>query len=109
MHRRPSYILPREDLLRIQIKDTDDVTLSEMAQVCFSSMGEVKNDLDYDDYQILYQLSRYEKQEFGSFHLTNANVSSNIFDVNPNPSPFTNTKPYRLTASMSLSAVVAVA
>ena len=85
------------------------ITLAEMAQVCFSSRGETKNDLDYDDNQILYQLSRNEKQEFGSSYLTNANVSSSIFDVNPNPSPFTNTKPYRLTASMSLSAVVAVA
>ena len=87
----------------------DMITLAEMAQVCFSSMGEAKNDLDYEDYQILYHLSRDEKQESCSCYLTNAKVSSNILDVNPNPSPFTNTKPYRLTASMSLSAVCAVA
>ena len=85
------------------------ITLAEMAQVCFSSMGEAKNNSDYEDYQILYHLSRNEKQESCSGHLTNANVSSSIFDVKPNPSPFTNTKPYRLTASMSLSAVDAVA
>lgn len=54
MHRRPSYVLPGRDLLGTQIKDMEDmITLAEMAQVCFSSMGEAKNDLDYEDYQIL--------------------------------------------------------
>ena len=87
----------------------DMITLAEMAQVCFSSMGEAKNDFDYENYQILHHVSRNEKQESCSCYLTSANVSSNSLDVNPNPAPFTNTKPYRLTASMSLSAVDAVA
>ena len=99
-----------EDLLRTQIKDMEDmITLAEMAQIRLSSMGEAKNDFDYEDYQILCHLSRHEKQESCGCYLTNANVSSSICDVNPSPSPFTNTKPYRLTASMSLSAVFAVA
>ena len=33
------------------------ITLAEIAQVRFSSMGEAKNDLDYEDYQILCHLS----------------------------------------------------
>lgn len=28
------------------------ITLAEMAQLRFSSMGEAKNDFDYEDYQI---------------------------------------------------------
>ena len=35
----------------------DMITLAEMAQVRFSSMGEAKNDFDYEDYQILCHLS----------------------------------------------------
>ena len=87
----------------------DMITLAEMAQVRFSSMGEAKNDFDYGDYQIPCHLSKIETQESCGSYLTNANVSSSICDVNPSPSPFTKTKPYRLTASMSLSAVCAVA
>ena len=37
------------------------ITLAEMAQVRFSSMGEAKNDFDYEDYQILCHLSRNER------------------------------------------------
>ena len=47
-----------EDLLKTQINDLEDmITLAEMAQVRFSSMGETKNDFDYEDYQILCHLS----------------------------------------------------
>ena len=34
------------------------ITLAEMAQVRFSSIGKAKNDFDYENYQILCHLSR---------------------------------------------------
>ena len=41
----------------------------------------------------------------GCFDLTNAKTSSRIGLVKPMPSPLTNTKPYRVIASTSRSAV----